>query len=79
MITIPGFIIIIYLKPAVGMIALMITNIFGISDSVNSLLNGFSYLEQNFVSWERCLNYMQVVPEPGYTDINKTIDRFNKN
>ena len=78
LITIPGFIVIIYFTPKVGLIALLITNVFGISDTINSLLRTITAMEQCFVSWERCVNYMNVSTEPGYTDIKKTEDRFQK-
>lgn len=78
LVIIPTFVTVIYASPDVGMIALLITNIFGISDNIQDLLQEFTAMENNFVSWERCTNYLNLEPEVGYTDIAATHQRFKK-
>lgn len=58
--TIPGFVYIVYANmenPDSGMVALFITNILGISATIQAGLDSITTLETRFVSWQRCLNF----------------------
>lgn len=77
-IIIPGFIAVMLTEPPAGLIAIMITNILTISSNISSLMNKMTNLDVKFVSWERCLSYMNLDPEVGYTDIKEVKKKWEK-
>jgi len=41
-------------------------------------MNRVTRLEVKFVSWERCLSYLNLDPEAGYTDIAETKAKWKR-
>lgn len=79
--TVPGFVYIVWSNvddPNSGKIALFITNILAISSTIQDLLDAVTVLESRFVNWQRCLNFLRIHNEAGYTDIGDTITKFKK-
>ena len=77
-VVIPGFVAVILTRPPAGLIAIMITNILQISENISSVMNRVTRLEVKFVSWERCLSYLNLDPEAGYTDIAETKAKWKR-
>ena len=76
LITAPSFAAVLIVNPPVGLIALLLTNIMGLSGTVAGMLRQYQNLEKNFIYWERCSNYLDLNKEVGYTDVAKTEDNF---
>lgn len=78
-ITIPGVIMMYYFVPTVGMLALILSNVFDINHHIMDLLHTKGRVDYGFIAFERIKTYMDVAPEVGYNDLNKTVEAFEHN
>ena len=76
-IVVPGMIFVIYLQPAVGMLALILTNMFEVSHALRDIISIKGDFEHGFVAFERMLTYMSVDSEHGYHNLGKVVESYN--
>lgn len=77
LVVVPSIYLSIYFEIKVGLFAVMMQSLLGMTGSIWRLMRQISMCENMFISFERCAFFVDLEPEKGYHNISEIEERYN--